>query len=485
MPEAPTKVRPGQRGVASFLRQAKPSDSVIPKPDNKTANLDLTTLRTKTTTWDTLNAYAKVSPDISASVDAYIRTAVTSNYVAIARAADGTVDREATKVLQQMLSRVDVASDYRQGFSSQMSVRALAESWARELRLYGACSGELVLDKARQPSRIQPVSVTQIRFYPRKDGSGVYPVQLVGGDEVSLDFPTYFYVSLDQDLTDAYASAPMEPALQPLLMSHEFLNDLRKVVKRAIHPRFQVVIEEEMLKKQVPPELYGDPTKIREWINSVVEGIAQSINGLQPEDALVHLDSMTMGYMTGGSTSLNQEYTALQGIINSKVSTGTKAMPSILGQGSGTQNVASTESMLFVKSAEGAVQFKLNEMFTKVLTLAMRLMGYEVTVDFRFDKVNLRPDDELEAFKAQKQSRILDLLSLGFITDEQAAIELTGYIQPEGAPKLSGTMFRQGAGTTNSSGNLYSNSSQGGAGGGALNQGLKPEVSSKKRGGKG
>ena len=63
--------------------------------------------------------------------------------------------------------------------------------------------------------------------------------------------------------------------------------------------------------------------------------------------------------------------------------------------------------------------------------------------------VNLRmleqaEENAREAFRAMRQSRILELLSLGLISDEDAAIELTGNLPPAGAPKLSGTNFKGG-----------------------------------------
>ena len=56
--------------------------------------------------------------------------------------------------------------------------------------------------------------------------------------------------------------------------------------------------------------------------------------------------------------------------------------------------------------------------------------------------MNLKPENELEAFKTLKQARILEQLSLGLITDEQAAEELTGDpTLPKGYVRLAGTWF--------------------------------------------
>ena len=80
-------------------------------------------------------------------------------------------------------------------------------------------------------------------------------------------------------------------------------------------------------------------------------------------------------------------------------------------------------------------------MFSRLLTVAVRLYGVDCVVEFTFNDVDLRPESELEAYKVMKQSRVLQQLSLGLITDEEAAIVLTGSLPPEGSPDLSGTFF--------------------------------------------
>jgi hypothetical protein len=82
---------------------------------------------------------------------------------------------------------------------------------------------------------------------------------------------------------------------------------------------------------------------------------------------------------------------------------------------------------------------------SRALTLAVRLFGVDTYVKADFRPINLRPEDELEAFKVMKQDRILDQLSLGLITDDEAAFELDLPPRAPGAPELSGTFFRDSA----------------------------------------
>jgi hypothetical protein len=111
---------------------------------------------------------------------------------------------------------------------------------------------------------------------------------------------------------------------------------------------------------------------------------------------------------------------------------------------SASSTSASAETMLYLKHAD-IIRRKLNEIYSRALTLAVRLFGQDVYVDFRYAAIDLRPTGELEAYRAMEQARILELLSLGLVTDEEACVELTGHLPPQGYTPLAGTMFKTGA----------------------------------------
>jgi hypothetical protein len=115
-------------------------------------------------------------------------------------------------------------------------------------------------------------------------------------------------------------------------------------------------------------------------------------------------------------------------------------MPAILGRDS-SGSTATTSAMLFLKNAN-IIRTKLNTIYSRMLTQAVRLMAQDVYVEFTYAELDLRPQAELEAYRAMYQSRILEQLSLGFITDEEASIKLTGNLPREGHVPLSGTMFK-------------------------------------------
>jgi hypothetical protein len=125
-----------------------------------------------------------------------------------------------------------------------------------------------------------------------------------------------------------------------------------------------------------------------------------------------------------------------------------------------------------MKYVEGTIWAKLNEMYSKMFTLAVRLLGHDVYVEFQYNTIDLRPESELESFRSMKQSRILDLLSLGMVTDEHASILLTGSMPPAGYKKLSGTGFRATA-KTEPAGDGYNGASNSGS---TMNQNLKSDA---------
>ena len=471
----PTKLKNQQQAQPSYLTTAKPNpDTALPRQDRNLASTNLETYRLGADSRVIMRNFASSSPDLSAAVNAYLRTAITSNYTAMAYDQDGTFNRDATSLLHQLLARFDVVQTYDDGFSGINTLRSVSESLAKEVMFYGSCSLELVLGKDRLPRTLQPISVTQVKFFPDKSGKWLAPRQVVSGNEIDLDIPTFFYAALDQDLLDPYSTSPLEPSLQPVMFSTEFMNDLRRIVKRAIHPRLGVKIDEEKFRKFIPAEYASKPEDLATYMDTFIKDIQSMVNGLKPEEALVYFDSIGIDLINNGNISLGDEYNALSAMIDAKMATGAKALPSILGHGSGSQNIASSETLLFVKNAEGTIQAKLNEILSRALTLAVRLYGQDVYVEFRYDTIELRPESELEAFRAMRQSRVLEQLSLGFITDDEASIHLTGQLTPAGFKPLSGTGFMQPV-KADPSANPHSGTSSGSSGGPQDNKSNAPK----------
>lgn len=438
---APTKAPNRPQALLSFKTQVARATSALTRTDRRLANTDLATYRAANDTRIVMRDLAASNPDLSATVNSYLRVGIPTEYTLIARDPDGTVNVEATKLAQELLRRLTFLGDPSLGYNPVTDLQSLSESLGKELLIYGAMSLELALDKQRLPLYINPVSITKLQF--KEEDGGVYPVQVIAGEEISLDIPTFFYLSIDQDLLSAYSSSIMEPAIQAVLADAAFLNDLRKSMQRVIQPRLIAKIIEDKVKTSVPIEIASDPAQMGELYSKLTTDLASVLNELQPEDALVSFDNVEYSMLkseSGGGGSVADTLQIVQKLIESKLSAGAKSMPAVLGRdGSGT--AATTSTMLFMKNAD-IIRTKLNTIYSRMMTQALRLMNQDVYVEFKYAPLDLRPTAELEAYKTMEQSRVLELLSLGFLPDEEACIRLTGNLPPQGHKPLSGTMFK-------------------------------------------
>lgn len=440
-PVATPKTRAGSKAYPSYFASTKPDSSkTLSRTDRQLSSKDITTYRSNTDSRKVIHDFVYSSPDLSAAVWAYLRVGIPSKYTAIAcSATDNTIDVAATGVLQQIIARMDTMTPYDEGFSNVQSLKSLSESLGKELLMYGALAGELVLDKSRMPLKIQPVSVPTISFKP--DGKGLKPMQTVGQDEIDLDVPTFIMIALDQDLLDPYSSSPLESAIKPVVFKEDFAQDIHRIIKRVGHPRQKVKIDEKMFRSNLSSDIINDSDKASAAMDALVSQVESKLAGLSPEDALVHLDSLSFEVETPANGGLAAEYDVLQQIGNSRLSTGAKTMGTVLGFQGGSSNIASAETMLFMKAATGAVKDKLDEFYSRIFTLALRLMGLDVVVKFTYADIDLRPEADLAAFRQTQQMMTLEKLSLGLITDEEASLTLTGKLPPPGYKPRAGTMF--------------------------------------------
>lgn len=433
LPKAPK----GEQTVPGFRNQLEPRESAIAKTDRLLATTNRLNARTLQNTNNTVRELSKSSPDLSGAVTFMQRTGIPENFTLIARDMDGRVNAEATKLAHEFIRRLTYMGVVDGSFNPGLAMQSLSEQLAMELQLYGAMGLEVALDKSLIPSRFVPVHVPTLKFYDEEGSFRI--VQEVGGTEIDLDIPTFFYVSVDQLQNEAYASSYLESAIQPILADLDFNNDLRRVLKRHVMPRMLASIDVEKVKKSCPPEILQDPDKYRAYKNALITEIQTVLNNTNPEDAIVTYDTVEYSFLDA-SQDPGSIIERVQKVLNGKLATGAKTLPVILGHNI-SSNASSTEAMLYVKQAD-MIRRKLNEIYSRAFTVAVRLMGLDVYVEFKYDNIDLRPDSELEAFKAMKQSRILEQLSLGMIPDEDAVITLTGNLPPDGYKPLSGTGFK-------------------------------------------
>lgn len=405
-------------------------------------NRSVTDFRSQTPQ-EAIRRMAKAHGDTSTAVWTVVRLANTPVQYRVYNA-NHQIDPKGSLLLRSILTRMDYASDYTLGYDDRMPVSTAIANLLRETYLYGAASAELILDDLRLPNQIKPIPVKTLTWVVSKQKKGtsnkMVPRQKVGNEETDLDYSTVFYVSLDQDNETAYCHSPIEPALNSAPAYSELLEDIRKVVRRSGHSRLKLKLIIEQVVKAAPADIRADPAKLQSWLEQVRDSVKSEVEKLDPEMALVLYDMVEAEYLNS-EVGAGADYSPLVEVFDGVQSTSLKTPPSVLGKRmGGSQNVSSTESLLFIKTAEG-IQPPVAAVLSRVMTLAIRLHGFDGYVDVQFAPVNLRPTVELESFLLQTQVRTLELLSLGFITDDEAATLLNTGPRAPNAPLLSGTFF--------------------------------------------
>jgi hypothetical protein len=395
----------------------------------------------------------RVSPDLSHAVATKISTIITKGYTAVAYDETGLIDEKGTELAQALLLRWNTQSYDYSRFTRSSDLRSLCSSLILDSIRYGGMMGELVLGPGRVPSHPRAVAMSYISWADNTVDS--YPIYAGRDGDIPLNFPTIFYSSTQQDMETPYSESPLQTAIQPALWDSELQDHLRKAAHKNLLQRLVVTINSEEWVKTLPLDVQNDQVKRDEAAANTVAQLEAQLERLNPEDSLVIFSTLEVDTASDANRSEDKSIQVLTDLISGQLASGSKILPAILGRGA-SSGTASTESMLFLNSA-GFAQLELNIMISRMLTLAVKLLGQQVSVVFKFDDINLKPTLELESFKMVKQARVTEQLSLGFISDIEASIELTGSLPPKGYKNLSGTMFKLGSVDTKQ--NSYSNTS--------------------------
>lgn len=437
------------RSLATKAKAATPgsgqdSGSIIPRDRETLVFETVRQLRDTGQKIAAIRKLARVDGTVSAAVFALVQTADSGYSVKAYDSGSHAFDEAGTDLARSVLASMNTLYDYTKGFSDKNTMDTLITSGLREVVLSAGIAGELVLSKERLPDRINLIPYEQLQWKIKADGTK-FPVQQSGGGEIELNIPTFWISELHKEALDAYSFSMLEGALNQAFYYGEFIEDMRRVVRRSGHARITVVLDAEKVKMAAPAEVQQDPKKLTSYMEQVRGDIASVIESLEPEDALITYDAATVDAISAEGEKM--DYKELLSALSGMLATSLKTHPSILGlRLAGSQSLSNTESLVYLKIAR-AVQKPVEQMISRAMTLAVRLYGADVYVKFRFNDIDLRPENELEAFKVMKQERVLELLSLGFMTDQEAAEELGTGPRAPNAPELSGTMFHDALGS--------------------------------------
>ncbi len=431
------------RTLVNKARSATPSSSV--NKDQTIArqsdylNSTIAALRQSTRTADAIRKLYHRDGTVSTGVISLVQVANSGYRVAAYNRVTGRFDPEGTAMVMAIVNGMDTLFDYSAGFASKSTMDSCVSVALKEVVLDGALAAELVLDMNRLPEKIQIVPYQTLDM--KSDGKGgYYPEQKVGGsDPIPLNIPNFFISDLIKDPDKTYADSFLEGAANAAIYYNEFIEDMRRVIKQSGHTRIVATLNTQKLIDSAQSMGKLKPEEILAYMISVQDEVRSLLEGINPEEALVSFDSVEFDAIHAEGDKA--DYKEILQAISNITATALKSSPSILGmRGAGSQSLSNTESLVFLKIAK-TIQGPVQDVFSRALTLAVRLFGLDVFCKFKFNPINLRPEDELAAYRTMQESQILQKLSLGLMSDEEAAWHLDCFPLTETYTPLSGTHF--------------------------------------------
>lgn len=347
----------------------------------------------------------------------------------------GVMSLEVMGLAYVLMDRLDTLSDYSQGFNDKPDSKSLINSLMLDTVTSGGCGAELVLAPDFSPERLVPIAYDSID--KEADGKGGwYPTQ--DGGDIELNLPTVFIGEHGRQPGEPYAHSILRPGLNSTIHFNEFLEDTRRSLNRVGHSRMTAIIDAEKVAASAPDEVKADPNKLANYLRQEHASVVKALEELEPEDAVVAFDSVSFNVEdTGGSKA---DYSTFLTMLGNLLGASLKTPSSATGlRAQGGQGLSNAETMVYLQVVD-SIRAPVEEVLSRALTLAVRLLGMDGFVKFVFDPINLRPSDELEAYRGTKQKRILEKLSWGVINDAQACFELG--LRPQGLQRLlAGTEF--------------------------------------------
>lgn len=412
---------------------------VIPVDNREVSTQDVRTYRSLSTTTAAIRALARADGTVGTALHAAVQTANSGYKVQAYNTGTHQMDPAATRAVQTVIASLSTLYDYSKGFADKRGIDMVLEQALREVAETGAIAIEMPLNEQRLPDRLQVIDYSTLNWKSNGQG-GRYPEQETGiGNPINLNIPTFWVSESHKPSNKVYANSMYESSLDNTFYFSEFIQDMRRVIRKAGSPRLIVILDLEKVVSSAPPEIKSDPEKLKAFLDRTKQDIEEQVSDMEPEDALVYYNVVEAKHLE--TNREKADYEALLNSLSGLLATSLKSHPSILGlRIGGSQSLSNTESLIYLKIAR-SLQTPVEEVISRALTLAVRLYGIDAYCSFKFEPIELRPQSELAAFKSMERAGILELLSLGFYTDEEAGILLGTGERAPGAPELSGTFF--------------------------------------------
>lgn len=368
---------------------------------------------------EVLYASSLMSPEISRALWDWV-TFLNAGWKITAMTETDEPDADAVAYLNEFIERL--ATHYG-------SMDALINRGIISLLLRGALFCELVLAPDYTPADLVFVDPALASFRWVSDpvrGQRWQLGQLDENDFVPLERETIVYMPLHADFSP-HGRAPFLSAIYPALFITTMLRDVRRVLSQQGYPRLTLSVDLEKLMLSVPDMDRDDPAKIEQWVASVMDEITAVYENLQPDDAFITTDVVSVGSISPVSTEALGTIDRIIVALERFATRGLKSMPIMMATTeTTTESHAKRQWEVFVAYVS-SIQHGVESVLERLLSLALRAAGSRSVAEFRFAKIRATEELTDEQTRAQRLQTLEKLLALGVISREELALELVGH----------------------------------------------------------
>lgn len=214
--------------------------------------------------------------------------------------------------------------------------------------------------------------------------------QWQAGQWVALDRPTIRYIPIHPFPASPDGRAPASPAIFSSLFLLAMLHDLRRVVQQQGWPRIDLSVDLARLKESMPDGAADDPAEFAAWVNATISEIASAYSRLEPDDAYIHADVVSVNRPVGAVDS--SALGAIGGIITAlerMLTRALKSVPILQGVTDGVSEANVRIQWRLYQATLRSFQQTLEALLSDMLTLALEAQGVSGVVQFRFAQADL------------------------------------------------------------------------------------------------
>lgn len=412
------------------LTSNRPNDSassiisIEPPPDPhsswRTLNLDSQTL-TSYSPEKLIGMMADLSPEISSGIWNFLRLCNPGYELEVNKIGTDDPDDAARAKLDEFIE--SIPGIYKPPMITPLNV--IINSLFMGCFVRGAALSELVLnEQGNAPENLIAPDPGVVRF--RKDKSSYEMGQPKGTDWVSYDRETILYTPIDPLPGSPYGRAIITPAFHTSLFLISLLNDLKRVIMQQGYPRLDITVDFKALEEMSEGLDFGSQ-EYEDWVDSIMDEVATAYASLEPDDAYVHSDMITVGNPVGVINA--SVISGVQGLIEAlerMSSRAMKLMPLLLGIDKATTDANANRQWEIQAAAIKAIQHVVEDMLSRQFITALNCQGIQASVKIKF--AELRASEMLR--DAQTEAMIIRNAQAkylaGWITHEAASLMVTG-----------------------------------------------------------